>query len=254
MAASSSSSRARRAGMSGRLGFVHVAQYAPGHIGAQFFAANYLVQSSRKSCPFDCRAMLCRDPAVGVEPRPDVSPISEAACGSQGGLPPKDFGSSRQGQFLGRGLSVHRHSLRAVDCDCQPAVDSKEVAFATFGRMAKSEWDEEMDAALGSRLKAVRVSRGLSIDQVGVNLKVSRATVNFWETGKRAIKHHDLAAICFLFGISADELLFGVRRWPFDKIDFDSVNELEPVEIAGLQGGLVVLAGQLGIKIKQLAA
>lgn len=120
--------------------------------------------------------------------------------------------------------------------------------------MKAIEWDASQDKAVGRRLADARAAKGWSLEHVAKRIGVTRATIGHWETGARAIKHRDLAAICTVLGVSADEVLFGVRRWPFEKIDFGSVADLEPIELARLEGALLGLASQLGIEIKRAAA
>lgn len=115
--------------------------------------------------------------------------------------------------------------------------------------MTVFNWTPEHDAALGSRLTQAREKKGRSLAQVGEELGVSKATVGHWETGNRSIKHHDLAALCSVLSISADELLFGSKRWPFEGIEFESIAQLEPNEIDKLEGAIVSTAHQYGLVI-----
>lgn len=106
---------------------------------------------------------------------------------------------------------------------------------------------------LGSRLAAARHAKGWSLAVASQKLGVSKATLGFWETGERNIKHPEIASLCNLYEMSADELLFGVKRWPFQKIDFASVTGLEPRDLDRLEGGLLLVAAQLGVEINQVA-
>lgn len=115
-------------------------------------------------------------------------------------------------------------------------------------------WDTQCDLDMGKRLAKARNTKGWSIASAAFKLGVSKATLGFWETGQRAIKHQDVAALCDLYEISADELLFGVKRWPFHKIDFSSVADLDTRDLDRLEGGLLLVAAQLGVDIKQLIA
>lgn len=120
--------------------------------------------------------------------------------------------------------------------------------------MSVTKWTRDSDIAMGKRILAARNLRGLSLQAVADALKVSKGTAGHWETGTRTIKHHDLARLCSLLQVSADEVLFGIRRWPFTGIDFDLVNDLEPLDLGRLEGGLLQLAGDFGIQIKRDAA
>lgn len=115
--------------------------------------------------------------------------------------------------------------------------------------MTAFTWTPENDAALGERITHARKKKGWSLAQLGSELNVSKATVGHWETGSRNIKHNDLAALCSILSISADELLFDSKRWPFEGIEFESIAQLEPNEIDKLEGAIVSTAHQYGLVI-----
>jgi transcriptional regulator with XRE-family HTH domain len=52
---------------------------------------------------------------------------------------------------------------------------------------------------MGKRITAARNAKGWSLQYVAARLGVSKATVGHWETGARAIKHGDLAALFLEF-------------------------------------------------------
>jgi transcriptional regulator with XRE-family HTH domain len=115
--------------------------------------------------------------------------------------------------------------------------------------MTAFTWTPDNDLAFGARITQARKKKGLTLDQVATELDVSKGTVGHWETGSRSIKHHDLAALCSFLSISADELLFGSKRWPFEGIEFESIAQLEPNEIDKLEGAIVSTAHQYGLVI-----
>ncbi|MBV8048083.1 MAG: helix-turn-helix transcriptional regulator [Paludibacterium sp.] len=115
-------------------------------------------------------------------------------------------------------------------------------------------WNSDRDTAFGVRIAKARNAKGWSLAQLADRLNVSRAMVGHWEKGNRAIKHADLATLCQILGVSADELLFGIRRWPFEKVDFESIRSLDKSDIDRLEGALIITASQLEIDIKQNAA
>jgi len=81
------------------------------------------------------------------------------------------------------------------------------------------------------------------------HLGVSKQSVGKWELGQRAIKHHDLANLCTALGVSADHLLFDQRVWPFKGVDAEKIGQLEEPDILQLQGGILTVAGQVGLDI-----
>lgn len=111
-------------------------------------------------------------------------------------------------------------------------------------------WAEADHQAMGERIRHARDRRGFSLQAVADRLGVSKGTVGHWETGVRAIKHDDLARLCALLQISADEVLFGTRRWPFNGINFDLVNDLDQKELGMLEGAMLQLASSIGFAIR----
>jgi len=120
--------------------------------------------------------------------------------------------------------------------------------------MATIEWSADADRAMGRRIAAARSASGLTLAHVADALGVTRATVGHWETGFRAIKHHDLARLARLLRISADEILFGERVWPLAGIDPESVRDLDPIDLGRLEGMILAMADQFGMQIKRRAA
>ncbi|MGN0577864.1 MAG: helix-turn-helix domain-containing protein [Ruminiclostridium sp.] len=59
------------------------------------------------------------------------------------------------------------------------------------------------------KLMELRRSKGLSQEQLGEMLGVTRQTVSKWELGSTTPEMEKLAAICDIFGITADELIRG---------------------------------------------
>lgn len=118
----------------------------------------------------------------------------------------------------------------------------------------RPEWSDAMNKAFGRRIAAAREAKGWSLAALADRLQVSRATIGHWETGARTIKHDDLAKLCEALGVSVDEMLFGIQRWPFPTIDFRSVIDLDSDDLRRLEGALLLVSAQLGLELKQLAA
>lgn len=111
------------------------------------------------------------------------------------------------------------------------------------------DWTAQHDADMGRRIASARELKGISLAALARHLNVSKATVGFWETGARTIKHHDLARLCSALEVSADELMFGKRIWPFDGIDAEKIAQLEPEDVQKLQGALLAVAAQLAVDV-----
>lgn len=112
------------------------------------------------------------------------------------------------------------------------------------------QWTQEQKDAFSDRIYKARNQKGFSQQSVADKLGVNKATISAWENGTRTIKHHDLAALCTLLSVSADELLFGLKRWPFEGVRFESIAQLEPSEIYKLEGALVSTAERYGFEIE----
>lgn len=119
--------------------------------------------------------------------------------------------------------------------------------------MEDADWTATYAKPIGARIADARKARGWSIDQVGEKLGVSRGAVGHWETGKRAIKVQDLWSLCHVLGVSADKLLFGLERWPFERVSYEKVIDLEPEDRNRLEGGLLMLASEMAVDVKSTA-
>ena len=64
---------------------------------------------------------------------------------------------------------------------------------------------------LGERISQYRRSLGISQEDLGARLGVSRQAVSKWETGTSDPSTANLIALAKLYGISAQELLEGLR-------------------------------------------
>ncbi len=62
---------------------------------------------------------------------------------------------------------------------------------------------------LCERIYALRKDAGLSQEELGRRTGVSRQTISKWESGAMVPESSNLRALCVLFGVSADYLLFG---------------------------------------------
>lgn len=60
---------------------------------------------------------------------------------------------------------------------------------------------------LGSRLKTLRKSKGMTQHALGRALGVSASAIGMYEQGRREPDHETIAALCHLFGVSSDYFL-----------------------------------------------
>lgn len=52
------------------------------------------------------------------------------------------------------------------------------------------------------KLKALRLEKGMTIDQVAYRIKAGKATVSRWETGQNAPRPRHLKALTKMFGVT----------------------------------------------------
>lgn len=79
---------------------------------------------------------------------------------------------------------------------------------------------------LGERIYTLRKQAGLSQEDLAHRTGVSRQTISKWESGAMVPELFNLHALCTLFGVSADYLLFGVNTQSVDE-----KKEIRPAEI-----------------------
>ena len=65
---------------------------------------------------------------------------------------------------------------------------------------------------LNENIRALRIDAGLSQDELAARLGVSRQSVSKWETGSATPELEKLTAMSGLFGVTLDELVYGMRE------------------------------------------
>ncbi len=59
-------------------------------------------------------------------------------------------------------------------------------------------------------LKAARINKGYTQEQVANAIKVTKKTVGSWEKGKTMPKIDKIEALCTLYGVSYDDIMWNV--------------------------------------------
>ncbi len=119
-------------------------------------------------------------------------------------------------------------------------------------RMAAAPaWTPDIQKAIGARIRDARNAKGFSLRSFAQRMELSHGTLGHWETGTNEIPLEKLWKVCLLLGVSADKLLFDVERWPFDKVSYDKVSDLESADRHRLEGALLSTATDLGIDIRK---
>lgn len=70
---------------------------------------------------------------------------------------------------------------------------------------------------LGERIYTLRKQAGFSQEDLAHRTGVSRQTISKWESGAMVPELYNLHALCTLFGVSADYMLFGVNKKTIDE-------------------------------------
>lgn len=112
-------------------------------------------------------------------------------------------------------------------------------------------WTADIQKAIGARIRDARNAKGYSLRSFAQRMELSHGTLGHWETGTNEIPLEKLWKVCLLLGVSADKLLFDVERWPFDRVSYDKVSDLEPADRHRLEGALLSTASDLGVDIKK---
>lgn len=115
------------------------------------------------------------------------------------------------------------------------------------------------------RIKSLRETLGLSMEQLAERVSVSWQTVQQWENGKTAPKRARLEAVAQALGTSAEYLAVGqavtpndsmaegspaASTWPFPSIPEEKVRKLTPTQLSKLEGAIALALGQLDMGLE----
>ena len=88
---------------------------------------------------------------------------------------------------------------------------------------------KNMNLEIGERVRLVRVSRGLSREELAEILGISVLFVGYIECGQRGMSLATLQNMCKALSVSADYILLGNTKSESDRVDLiNAVEELEP--------------------------
>ena len=92
---------------------------------------------------------------------------------------------------------------------------------------------KNINLEIGERVRLVRVSRGLSREELAEILGISALFVGYIECGQRGMSLATLQKICKALNVSADYILMGNVKSEDDKdVLIEAIEELEPQFIA----------------------
>jgi len=88
---------------------------------------------------------------------------------------------------------------------------------------------------IGSRIKMLRKSKGVTQDDVADALNVKRQTIQLWENDERDLKTQYTISLADYFGVSCDEILRGVKA---ENISINKRTGLSDESIATLESAI----------------
>lgn len=117
--------------------------------------------------------------------------------------------------------------------------------FSTLTGMELNEW-----------IKAARLSKGLTQDQLAEALGMTKGNVSAWEVGRHEPSFAAIIKIIEETGFS--EPLPGLSspivteaRWPFSEVSRDKVESLDGKKLNFLEAAILLAAAQLGLDVKK---
>lgn len=83
---------------------------------------------------------------------------------------------------------------------------------------------------INERLLKLRKEKGYSQEELANELNVSRQTISKWETGESNPDFDKIEPLCNLYGISADELIRGIKEEKDESLNNKETNEIKSEE------------------------
>lgn len=90
----------------------------------------------------------------------------------------------------------------------------------------------EKHQAMTGRLKRARCAAKLTQGDVAEEMGVTRQTVSSWERGTTSPSIENLAALCVIYGVSADLILYGENTVRFDASDLRALSRRHAERLA----------------------
>jgi transcriptional regulator with XRE-family HTH domain len=82
--------------------------------------------------------------------------------------------------------------------------------------LMQSDWmDTQQGRQIRARMVEARRAAKLTQSEVARDLGVSRQTVSHWENGETEASWTDLARLCAIYGVSSDQILYGLETVSF---------------------------------------
>jgi transcriptional regulator with XRE-family HTH domain len=97
----------------------------------------------------------------------------------------------------------------------------------TFGYMRKKNF-HNVAMTFGKNLRAARHKKGLSQEQVGEAMEVSRVAVGYWEKDKYMPESDKIPALAKLLGTTPNELYGFASQEPHPVYDVQVANDADP--------------------------
>ena len=95
------------------------------------------------------------------------------------------------------------------------------------------------------KLISLRKSKGLSQEELGAELNVSRQTISSWENERSYPDVHNLIMLCDIYSVSLDDLMKGDIETMKKEVANTTLNKSPQDAIQLIQSGLVMIIGLL---------
>lgn len=91
---------------------------------------------------------------------------------------------------------------------------------------------------IGNKLYELRKSKNLSQEELADKLNVTRQTISKWETNQSTPDFDKIIPLCDIYGISADELLKGIKPETKEEVDNSTNNLKRKRKAFGISAGI----------------
>lgn len=74
---------------------------------------------------------------------------------------------------------------------------------------------DKIDVAIGKELKAVRLDKNMTMEEVSYRLNCSKGLISMYESGKASISVPQLVKLCDIYNIQYGDLLDKVKKYVY---------------------------------------
>ena len=191
---------------------------------------------------FNLWGVLRRNLATRVLPLVHCA-TRRADCARKGRSRPKFLGCNLKG--MGPLIYLHGLSIEFLYFKVNNTCTMEVQIFSTLSDMELNEW-----------IKAARLSKKLTQDQLAEALDLTKGNVSAWEVGRHEPSYGTLVKIIEITGFKGPLPGLGApivteSEWPFQKVSKEKVVALDGSDRAQLEACIILSAAQLGLDVKK---